>query len=98
MYTGFTLIALPALRSSEDGKSLVLFLLCAVWAGDIVAMYVGRTWGKHKLAPHLSPNKTWDSVIQHRLHRPEHPLHLSNPTRTAIRSPRSPLAATSSGL
>jgi phosphatidate cytidylyltransferase len=63
MYAGFTLIALPALRSSEDGKSLVLFLLCAVWAGDIVALYVGRTWGKHKLAPHLSPNKTWEGAI-----------------------------------
>jgi phosphatidate cytidylyltransferase len=63
MYTGFTLIALPALRSSEDGKSLVAFLLCAVWAGDIVALYVGRAWGRHKLAPTLSPNKTWEGAI-----------------------------------
>jgi len=59
IYTGFTLIALPMLRSSEDGKSLVTFLLCAVWAGDIVALYVGRTWGRRKLAPKLSPGKTW---------------------------------------
>jgi phosphatidate cytidylyltransferase len=63
MYAGFTLIALPMLRSSEDGKSLVTFLLCAVWAGDIVAMYVGRTLGRHKLAPKLSPNKTWEGAI-----------------------------------
>jgi phosphatidate cytidylyltransferase len=62
IYAGFTLIALPALRSSEDGngRSLVLFLLCAVWAGDIVALYVGRSLGKHKLAPRLSPGKTWE--------------------------------------
>jgi phosphatidate cytidylyltransferase len=63
MYAGFTLIALPMLRSSEDGKSLVTFLLCVVWAGDIVAMYVGRALGKHKLAPKLSPNKTWEGAI-----------------------------------
>jgi phosphatidate cytidylyltransferase len=62
IYTGYTLIALPALRGSEDGKSLVTFLLCAVWAGDTVAMYVGRAWGRHKLAAHLSPNKTWEGA------------------------------------
>jgi phosphatidate cytidylyltransferase len=63
MYTGFTLIALPMLRSSEDGKSLLTFLLCAVWAGDIVALYVGRTWGRRKLAPKLSPGKTWLGAV-----------------------------------
>jgi phosphatidate cytidylyltransferase len=63
IYTGFTLIALPLLRSSEDGKSLVLFLLCVVWAGDIAAMYVGRMLGRHKLAPKLSPNKSWEGAI-----------------------------------
>jgi len=62
MYTGFTLIAVPALRSSEDGKSVVTFLLCAVWAGDIVALYVGRLLGRHRLAPKLSPNKTWEGA------------------------------------
>jgi phosphatidate cytidylyltransferase len=63
IYTGFTLIALPMLRSSEDGKSLVTFLLCAVWAGDIVALYVGRNLGRHKLVPRLSPNKTWEGAV-----------------------------------
>jgi phosphatidate cytidylyltransferase len=62
IYTGFTLIALPMLRSAEDGKSLLTFLLCAVWAGDIVALYVGRNLGRHKLAPSLSPNKTWEGT------------------------------------
>jgi len=63
LYIGFTLISLPVLRSSEDGKSLVTFLLCAVWAGDIVALYVGRSLGRTKLAPRLSPNKTWEGAI-----------------------------------
>jgi len=60
-YVGFTLIALPILRGEEDsnGPSLVTFLLCVVWAGDIAALYVGRAWGRRKMAPKLSPNKTW---------------------------------------
>lgn len=63
LYVGFTLVALPALREQTNGPSLVTFLLCAVWAGDIVALYVGRAFGKHKLAPSLSPNKTWEGSI-----------------------------------
>lgn len=62
VYVGFTLLALPALREQANGPSLVTFLLCVVWAGDIVALYVGRTLGRHKLAPRLSPNKTWEGA------------------------------------
>ncbi|HKF50226.1 MAG TPA: phosphatidate cytidylyltransferase [Terracidiphilus sp.] len=62
-YTGFTLIALPALREQANGPSLVLFLLLVVWAGDIAALYIGRAWGRHKLAPSISPNKTWEGTI-----------------------------------
>ena len=53
---------MPALREQANGPSLVTFLLCVVWAGDIVAMYVGRTLGRHKMAPQLSPNKTWEGA------------------------------------
>jgi phosphatidate cytidylyltransferase len=62
-YVGFTLVALPALREESNGPSLVAFLLCAVWAGDIVALYTGRLLGRHKLAPKLSPNKTWEGAL-----------------------------------
>ena len=64
-YIGFTLIALPALREDPDGNgaSLVTFLLCAVWAGDTAALYIGKAWGRHKLAPKLSPNKTWEGTV-----------------------------------
>jgi phosphatidate cytidylyltransferase len=62
-YVGLTLIALPTLRDQSNGPSLVVFLLCVVWAGDIAAMYVGRFWGRHKLAPALSPNKTWEGTL-----------------------------------
>ncbi len=63
LYLGFTLIALPALRAQNNGPSLVVFLLCVVWAGDIAALYIGRPFGRHKLAPTLSPNKTWEGAI-----------------------------------
>lgn len=62
-YTGFTLASLPALHEQTNGPSLVTFLLCAVWAGDIAALYVGRAWGRHKLAPRLSPNKSWEGAV-----------------------------------
>ena len=63
IYTGFTLISLPALREQTNGPSLVVFLLFVVWAGDTAALYVGRPWGRHKLAPTLSPGKSWEGSI-----------------------------------
>jgi len=63
MYTGFTMIAIPALREQTNGSSLLVFLLCVVWAGDSTALYVGRALGRHKLAPEISPNKTWEGSI-----------------------------------
>jgi len=64
-YIGFTLLVLPALRENPEGNgpSLVTFLLCVVWAGDTAAYYVGRAWGRHKLAPTLSPGKTWEGTF-----------------------------------
>ncbi|HEY1901286.1 MAG TPA: phosphatidate cytidylyltransferase [Terracidiphilus sp.] len=63
VYIGFTLLTVPALREQANGPSLVTFLLGVVWAGDIVALYVGRALGRHKLAPRLSPNKTWEGAV-----------------------------------
>jgi phosphatidate cytidylyltransferase len=62
-YVGMTLVTLPALREETNGPSLVAFLFCVVWAGDIAALYVGRAWGRHKMAPSLSPNKTWEGAL-----------------------------------
>jgi phosphatidate cytidylyltransferase len=63
LYTGLTLIALPTLRVQANGPSLVVFLLFVVWAGDTAAYYAGRAWGRHKMAPKLSPGKTWEGAI-----------------------------------
>jgi phosphatidate cytidylyltransferase len=41
----------------------LMFALLLSWVGDTVAMYVGRSIGLHKLAPVISPNKTWEGTI-----------------------------------
>ena len=62
-YLGLTMLSLPLLREQPNGPSLLVFMFGVVWAGDTVAMYVGRSLGRHKLAPTLSPNKTWEGSI-----------------------------------
>jgi phosphatidate cytidylyltransferase len=47
----------------EAGTALLLLLMVCVWAGDIAALYAGRAIGGPKLAPRLSPGKTWAGSI-----------------------------------
>lgn len=42
---------------------LVLFVCAVVWASDIGAYFAGKALGRHRLAPHLSPKKTWEGVV-----------------------------------
>lgn len=42
---------------------LVFLLLAIVWLGDTGAYYVGRRLGRHKMAPVVSPNKTWEGAV-----------------------------------
>ncbi len=64
LYTGLTMFALPALREAPYGSSsVILFLLCVVWAGDTAAYYAGRAWGRHKMAPKISPGKSWEGAV-----------------------------------
>ncbi|MGA9248157.1 MAG: phosphatidate cytidylyltransferase [Candidatus Acidiferrales bacterium] len=45
------------------GKQLVLFALFLVWAGDMLAYFVGKSLGRVPMAPALSPKKTWEGAI-----------------------------------
>lgn len=51
------------LRHDPEGRGWVFFVLCLVAAGDVGAYYVGSYWGKHKLCPSVSPNKTIEGSL-----------------------------------
>jgi phosphatidate cytidylyltransferase len=55
-----TWAALVALH--ERGPLLLLAVMSLVWVADIAAYFAGRAFGKHKLAPSISPGKTWEGV------------------------------------
>jgi phosphatidate cytidylyltransferase len=65
VYIAYPLTLIPLIwnRDQGDGLVLVLFLFLCVWSGDIAALYIGKRFGRHKLAPTLSPNKTWEGAI-----------------------------------
>lgn len=63
LYIGMAMATLYLLSTQDNGPSLLLFLFLVVWTGDIAALYVGRSLGKRKLAPMLSPNKTWEGSL-----------------------------------
>lgn len=50
-------------RAHENGLLLVFFVLFTVWASDSGAYFTGRKFGKHKLAKHISPNKTIEGAL-----------------------------------
>jgi len=54
---------LNSIRSQEYGGIYLLYLFCIVWMADIAAYFFGRWFGHHKLAPKLSPGKTWQGAI-----------------------------------
>jgi len=63
LYTGFTLAHLVLVRALDSGAELVLITLASVWAMDVLAYLVGSAIGKHPLAPHISPKKSWEGFI-----------------------------------
>jgi len=63
VYGAFPWLATWDLYLMGDGSRYVLFLCTIVWAGDTGAYFGGRAWGKHKLAPRMSPKKTWEGAV-----------------------------------
>jgi phosphatidate cytidylyltransferase len=59
-----TWVALARLYMQDGiGRELVVFVLLLAWAADIGAYFAGRRFGRMRLAPVVSPNKTWEGVL-----------------------------------
>ena len=70
LYVGWLLGHVVSLRGLTDsygsdilGRNWVFFILLATVASDTAAFFIGRAVGRHKLAPQISPNKTWEGAI-----------------------------------
>lgn len=55
-------VALTVIHKSEQGAEYLLFVMALIWIADSGAYFAGRRWGKSKLAPHVSPGKSWEGV------------------------------------
>ncbi len=66
LYIGWLLSFLVALRNFDGGiagRDWVIFALLTNIGSDTTAYFIGKRWGRHHLAPHISPNKTWEGAI-----------------------------------
>ncbi len=63
VYVGFTLAHLVLIRELDAGTELALATVASVWANDTFAYLVGTSIGKHRMAPHISPKKSWEGFI-----------------------------------
>ncbi len=61
-YVALPLGMLVQVRQLWAGAFLLLYLLLVVWAGDILAYFVGKSLGRHLMSPRISPKKTWEGA------------------------------------
>ena len=63
LYLGLTLSTLSMTRLLPQGEWLIFFLLMVTWASDTGAYYIGTMYGRHRLAPTISPKKTVEGLV-----------------------------------
>ena len=63
VYLGWPLLAVAFLREGASGGLVILYIFLTVWAVDIFAMFAGKLFGGPRMAPRISPNKTWAGLL-----------------------------------
>ncbi|MBI5562470.1 MAG: phosphatidate cytidylyltransferase [Deltaproteobacteria bacterium] len=63
LYIAIPLSYLIFLRDMENGRWWILFIFAVIWANDTFAYIVGKSVGRHKLAPRVSPGKTVEGAV-----------------------------------
>ncbi|MCI0413841.1 phosphatidate cytidylyltransferase [bacterium] len=63
IYVGGLMGFLIAIRIWNGGEDFLMMLLLIIWAGDSFAYFAGKSFGRHKLSPTVSPNKTWEGAV-----------------------------------
>ena len=62
-YIAIPMALLVAIRQQPAGAIWTIYTLLAVWSGDIFAYFVGKSLGRHRMSPEISPKKTWEGAV-----------------------------------
>jgi phosphatidate cytidylyltransferase len=62
-YIAIPMALLVGIRQQPAGAIWTIYTLLAVWAGDIFAYVVGKSVGRHRMSPEISPKKTWEGAV-----------------------------------
>ncbi|MHB8760793.1 MAG: phosphatidate cytidylyltransferase [Coriobacteriia bacterium] len=63
VYIGFTLAHVVLIREFEAGTMLALTMIVSIWVNDSFAYVAGTALGRHRLAPRISPRKSWEGLV-----------------------------------
>jgi len=61
-YIAIPMALLVSIRAQPAGAIWTIYTLLVVWAGDILAYFVGKSLGRHRMSPRVSPKKTWEGA------------------------------------
>ena len=62
-YVAIPMALLVGIRQQPAGAIWTIYTLLAGWAGDIFAYFIGRSLGRHRMSPEISPKKTWEGAV-----------------------------------
>ncbi len=59
----YSVIKIRLLDGEQNGEQILLWMFAIIWSTDIMAFFIGKSFGGPKIAPHISPNKTWSGAV-----------------------------------